>query len=444
MIKSNFFALAAGLIFFTACTTAQNNRAESGFTSVFDGKTLDGWTFVGTGKKYLVEDGKIVAPQGVSGDLYIDKQFSDFVLRLDYKLTPGANNGIGIRGPLGGGQLAFIGMEIQLIDDAAPKYADIKPWQKNGSVYGVGPAKPALTKPAGEWNQMEITAAGRRIKVKVNGKLVSDVDLNSIKDPALLRQHPGMFRDSGHIGLLGHHDNVEFRNIRVKQLAPVLSVSSPLRKNQTAPAGFTTLFNGRDLTGWKGLVADPIKRAKMTPEELAKEQAKADEVMRQNWKVENGELVYRGKGFDNLCTVKEYGDFELLADWKIEPKGDSGIYLRGSPQVQIWEPNSGGYDREHPGSGGLYNNKTHPSYASKHADHYVGEWNRFRILMVGEKVHIFLNNQLVLDNVTMENFWDRSQPILPFGPIELQAHRDPVRFKNIYVREIPRSETKKK
>jgi hypothetical protein len=217
-----------------------------------------------------------------------------------------------------------------------------------------------------------------------------------------------------------------------------------LRKNQTAPPGFTTLFNGRDLTNWKGLVADPLKRAKMSPEELAAEQIKADELMRKNWKVENGELVYRGKGFDNLCTAKEYGDFEFLVDWKIEPKGDSGIYLRGCPQVQIWEPNSGGYDRAHPGSGGLYNNKNSPNYASKFADHYVGEWNRFRILMVGEKVHIFLNNQLVLDNATVENYWDRSMPVFSLGSIELQAHRDPVRFKNVYVREIPREEFKTK
>ena len=280
--------------------------------------------------------------------------------------------------------------------------------------------------------------------MKQNGRIISEVDLNTIRDPQLLQKHPGMFRDSGHIGFLGHQDHVEFRNIRIKELSPVLAVSSPLRKNQTPPAGFVSLFNGRDLTGWKGLVADPIKRAKMSPQELAKEQAKADELMRKHWKVENGELVYRGNGFDNLCTVKDYGDFELLVDWKINPKGDSGVYLRGCPQVQIWEPNSGGFDKQHPGSGGLYNNKKTPNYPSKFADHYVGEWNRFRIVMVGEKVHVFLNNQLVVDNATLENFWDYAKPVFSTGPIELQAHKDPVRFKNIYVREIPRGENKKK
>lgn len=436
MKKINFFALAIGTLL-SGCLSG-NHFSDSAFTPLFDGKTLNGWTFVGEGKKYFVEDGKIVAPLGVSGDLYTEKQYSDFVLRLEYKLTPGANNGVGIRTPLGGGQMAFLGTEIQLIDDNAKKHADIKAWQKCGSVYGLGPAKAGSLKSSEEWNQMEITAVGRHIKVKNNGTIVSDVDLNSISDPALLQQHPGMLRDKGHIGFIGHQDRVEFRNIRIKEMPRYY-----LRDN-SPPAGFKALFNGQNLTGWKGLVADPLKRAKMSPTELAAEQAKADTVMRNTWKVENGQLVYRGKGFNNLCTEKDYGDFELLADWKIEPKGDSGIYLRGSPQVQIWEPNSGGVDPKHLGSGGLYNNQKNQNFASKFADHYVGEWNRFRLLMVGDKVHIFLNNELVLDNVTMENFWDRSQVIFPSGAIELQAHRDPVWFKNVYVREITHGETKKK
>ena len=432
---NNIFALAVGTLL-AGCISNQQ-LPESAFTPLFDGKTLKGWTFVGEGKQYFVEEGKIVAPEGVTGDLFSDKEYSDFVLRLEYKLTPGANNGVAIRAPLGGGQIGFIGMEVQLIDDNAKKHAGIKPWQKCGSVYGLGPAKSGSLKSAEEWNQMEITAIGRRVKVKNNGQIVSDVDLNSIRDAQILQRHPGMLRDRGYIGFLGHHDQVEFRNIRIKEMPRYFE-----NKN-VPPAGFTALFNGRDLTGWKGLVADPVQRAKMSPEELAKEQAKADEVMRKNWKVENGVLVFSGKG-QSLCTAKDYGDFELLVDWKILPKGDSGIYLRGSPQVQIWERNSGGVDPKHPGSGGLYNNKTNQNYASKMADHYVGEWNRFRILMVGEKVHVFLNNELVVDNVTMENFWERDKPIYPFGQIELQNHGNTLWFKNVYVREIPREETKTK
>jgi hypothetical protein len=187
------------------------------------------------------------------------------------------------------------------------------------------------------------------------------------------------------------------------------------------------------------LVKDPVQREKMSLDEWAREQVKADEVMRKNWKVENGTVTYMGKKWDNLCTEKQFGDFELLVDWKIgEPKADSGLYLRGCPQVQIWEANSGGYDKAHPGSGGLYNNQKTPNYPAKFADRYPGEWNRFRILMTGDKVHVFLNNELVVDNVTLENYWDRSKPVYPLGAIELQAHTSKVPFKNIYVREIPR------
>ena len=198
--------------------------------------------------------------------------------------------------------------------------------------------------------------------------------------------------------------------------------------DNTPPEGFTALFNGRDLTGWKGLVATPPARAKMTPEQLADAQKKADEQMRAHWKVEDGALVFDGKG-QSLCSAKDYADFELYVDWKILPKGDSGIYLRGTPQVQIWAAAVG--------SGGLYNNKKNPSNPIKNADKPVGEWNTFRIKMVGEKVWVWLNGELVVDNVTMENYWERDKPIYPSGQIELQNHGNTLYFKNIYIQELP-------
>jgi len=206
------------------------------------------------------------------------------------------------------------------------------------------------------------------------------------------------------------------------------------------PDGFEALFNGKDLTGWKGLVDNPKLRAKMTPEELAAKQQVADEEMRAHWRVENGVLLYDGKGTGNLCTAKDYGDFELLVDWKIEKDGDSGIYLRGSPQVQIWDPNcpacvsSNGI-----GSGGLYNNQEPaPSRPLLKADKPIGEWNTFAIKMVGEKVTVKLNNQLVADAVPLQNYWERDKPIYPTGAIELQNHGNTLYFKNIYVKELPR------
>jgi len=197
------------------------------------------------------------------------------------------------------------------------------------------------------------------------------------------------------------------------------------------PKGFVVLFDGKSLKGWKGLVGNPIKRAKMSPEKLAKAQAEVDKVMRAHWKVINGVLVFDGKG-DSLCTVKDYGDFELLLDWKIEKHGDSGIYLRGSPQVQIWDP------AQWPeGSGGLYNNKKGPSKPLKCADNPIGQWNTFRIIMVGECVTIYLNDVLVVDNVVLENYWERDKPIYPMGQIELQSHHTLLYFRNIFIREIP-------
>tara|TARA_B100000029_G_C17520453_1_gene939663 strand:- start:157 stop:1509 length:1353 start_codon:yes stop_codon:yes gene_type:complete len=204
------------------------------------------------------------------------------------------------------------------------------------------------------------------------------------------------------------------------------------------PHGFSAAFNGKDLSGWKGLLGggfdNPIKRAQLKEDEAAfkKVQAAADEGMRAHWKVIDGTIVFDGKG-RSLCTARDYGDFEMLVDWKIKEKGDSGIYLRGSPQVQIWDPKL-----RNIGSGGLYNNQKNPSKPPVIADRAVGEWNTFRIKMVGEKVWVWLNGILVVDNVTLENYWDRKQPIFSTGQIELQNHGNTLYFKNVFLREIPR------
>ncbi len=208
------------------------------------------------------------------------------------------------------------------------------------------------------------------------------------------------------------------------------------------PEGFVALFNGSDLTGWKGLVGNPKSRREMSREELAKAQAKADEDMRAHWKVVDGVLCFDGKGH-SLCTAKDYGDFEMFVDWKIEAGGDSGIYLRGSPQVQIWDTASRNVGAQ-VGSGGLYNNKKGPSKPLKMADQPVGQWNTFRIIMMGELVTIYLNDVLVVENVAMENYWERDKPIYPVGQIELQSHGSQLYFRNVFIREIPREKSKNK
>jgi HEAT repeat protein len=202
--------------------------------------------------------------------------------------------------------------------------------------------------------------------------------------------------------------------------------------------GYVSLFNGWDLSGWKGLVENPLIRAKMAPNDLAKKQLEADNIMRRGWIVQNGFLIFTGNG-DNLCTSKSYGDFEMLVDWKISPNGDAGIYLRGSPQVQIWDASR--LDTEASvGSGGLFNNEVNEKNPLRMADNPVGEWNTFRIRMVGERVTVYLNGQLVVDNTILENYWDRSLPIFPVEQIELQAHGSLLAYRDIYIREIPRPE----
>lgn len=204
--------------------------------------------------------------------------------------------------------------------------------------------------------------------------------------------------------------------------------------------GFVKVFNGKDLTGWKGLVGDPIKRSKMTATALQEAQQKADAAALESWKVINGELHFQSHG-DNLATIKKYGDIEMLVDWKIiddkKGEGDAGIYLRGTPQVQIWDlarTNVGAQV----GSGGLYNNQKNPSKPLLVADNPLDEWNTFRILMIGDRVTVYLNGKLVTDNVILENYWDRSLPIFAEEQIELQAHGSPVAYRDIYIREIPR------
>jgi hypothetical protein len=207
-------------------------------------------------------------------------------------------------------------------------------------------------------------------------------------------------------------------------------------KDNTPPEGFTALFNGKDLSGWQGLVEYP-KRDK-DPEKYAAQIKAANDKYLPHWSVKDGVIQYDGKG-QSLQTVKDYGDFELLVDWKIEPKGDSGIYLRGTPQVQIWDPaKNGGV-----GSGGLYNNQDpkNPSKPLKVADKPIGEWNHFRIVMKGDKVSVWLNNELVVDNTVLEGYWGRkkgepSPPVPEKGPIELQHHGDHLEFKNIYIKEL--------
>lgn len=212
--------------------------------------------------------------------------------------------------------------------------------------------------------------------------------------------------------------------------------------DMTDKEGYVELFNAKDLTGWKGLAGNPITRSKMSAKELADAQAKADTIMRNGWMVKDGELIFKGKG-DNIATIKNYGDIEMQLDWKIfddnNKDGDAGIYLRGTPQVQMWDTSRVKVGAQ-VGSGGLYNNQKNVSKPLKVADNKLGEWNHFYIKMIGEKVTVYLNDELVTDNVPLENYWNKNMPIFPEEQIELQAHGSRVAYRDIYIKELPRTE----
>lgn len=190
---------------------------EKGFVALFDGKSLAGW--IGGEDSYKIEDGRLISlPEGRT-NIYTEKEYDNFVLRFEFKLEPGANNGVGLRAPLGG-DAAYKGMESQILDDGHEMYKDIKPYQAHGSIYGIIPAKRGHLKPTGEWNEEEITLDGRHVTVKLNGHVIVDGDLDEASKNGTIdgNDHPGLKRDTGHIGFLGHGAHIEFRKIRLKPL----------------------------------------------------------------------------------------------------------------------------------------------------------------------------------------------------------------------------------
>jgi hypothetical protein len=209
--------LIAGIAFAQDAQNAgvTSEEARDGFVSLFDGRSLDGWQ--GDVKGYTVEDGAMVCKPG--GNLYTAKPYANFVLRFEFKLPPGGNNGVSIRTPLDSPlPSAFSGMEIQILDDDHPKHKDLHDYQFHGSIYGVVPAKRGALKPVGQWNQEELAADGSRIKVTVNGNVIVDADIGKIDKTMDGKSHPGLHNAKGYIGWAGHGDPVAFRNVRIKEL----------------------------------------------------------------------------------------------------------------------------------------------------------------------------------------------------------------------------------
>jgi hypothetical protein len=434
LIPANFRLLGVFAIALLGSLSAA--AAESGFTNVFAGKTPDGWRFTGlSGRGLVFTNGTLVCQTNGTAALFSERDYENFILRFEFRLASNSSSGVAIRAPLYGDP-AVMGLKVQIVDDMGTDGALLPTEQRNGAIFDLaGNRRPSL-KRYGEWNSAEIRAEGRWIEVTINNLSAVALNVARLTDPDVLAKHPGALRPRGRIGFLGQGSEVAFRKVELRELP------SSFHENKAPYPGFVALFDGKTLTGWKGLLAppndNPIHRGRLDPQQLKAAQELADRRMREHWQPLQGALEYDGQG-DSLCSLDDYGDMELFVDWKITPHGDSGIYLRGSPQVQIWDPFTapvqGGSEV---GSGGLYNNERGPSKPTVVADRPIGEWNTFHILMLGERVTVFLNDELVTWNVPLENYWDRAQKIFPSGQIELQNHGNKLWFRNIYLRELIR------
>ncbi len=393
-----FLVFVIALCFDRIATRADS--VERGYKPLFDGQTLKGWTYLGKpGGEYFVSNGVIVCPANSMGNLVTDQEYGDFSLRLEYKFESNGNNGVAIRAPMSTENLTYVGVEIQMLDDTAPKHRNLHAWQYNGSVYGIVAATNG-TANIGEWNTEEIECLGRNYRITLNGREIVHANLNDVTNLETMQDHPGMFRLRGHLGFLGHDSHFEFRNIRIKEL------DKP-EKDNVPPEGFRALFNGRKLTGLRQLPPEsPIHR---DPEKL---------------EIKSGAIRPQR---DTLSSVSEYKNFELSVDWKIEPGACGSISFRDWISVQLGSSNTTHQFTTPENSGQM--GKKAPLIS---AENPAGEWNRLRIVALGERSHVFLNGQLVQNDLSIpDSFSPKTGPdagrilIQPFGW-----------FKNIYIREI--------
>jgi hypothetical protein len=394
---------------------------------LFNGTDLSGWK----GEGYVVEDGAIVCtPQGKN--LISEATFSSYILDFEFKLPPGGNNGLGIHYP-GSGDGAYTGLELQILDNTAPKYKDLKDTQFHGSLYTMAPAKKSGLKPVGQWNRQRVSVLGSMIIVELNGETILRANLDDLS--RLHPKHEGVKRRAGHIAWLGHGDRVAFRNIQITELPPTANVDG------VKAAGFTQIFNGKTLAGWKH---DPAATTE--------------------WIARDGILKHTGKLGEprDLWTEKDYANFTLAFDWRWSGRGpqkfqplvladgnhkigddgkpvmveieelDSGIFLRGQAksQINLWNWPIG--------SGEIYGYRTDKAMPAEvkaqvtpktHADSPVGEWNHTMITLIGDRVTVSLNGRVVIDNAQLPGVPAR-------GPLGLQHHGSAIDFANFWIKEF--------
>ena len=439
--------LLSSLLILTGCSSKFDSNK---FEPLFSGEKDLSANWIGNLKGHEVVDGVIITKKK-SGNLYTKKEYQDYIFRFEFKLPKGGNNGVGLRAihpdsDDSGKSVAYSSVEVQILDDSHPAYAKLKEWQFHGSAYGLAAAKKGHLKPLGEWNAQEIYLKGNHLIVRLNEVVILDTNLSeSVSHDSPYNKKKlgeGRNRGAGHIAFCGHGEGIAFRNISVAEITDDYTTL----ESDSAPEGFQTLFDGKTFNNWKGLLHGPNDkphiRAKLSPEQLKAEQAKADASMKKHWHIEEGGVLFFDgkKGGHSLATAKKYKNFEFHCSWKIAPNSDSGIYLRGLPQIQIWDPANKAVQKHGAakGSGGIWNNpEGKGKWPLVKADKPVGEWNHFFIRMIEDKVTIWLNGQLVVNGQPLHNLWEKGKPIPEAEQIELQCHGDPVWFKNIYIKELP-------
>ena len=423
------FALLSGM-----CTGQQT---EQDFVPLFNGKNLDGWVIVNCAPEtWTVRENLIVCSGIPNGILRTDRQFENYILELEWRHTKkGGNAGLFIHSDdlPATGKPWTRSTEIQIMDGNA------------GDVFAIHgatltPAKPHpegwmrslpwqdRMKPVGEWNRYRIEARNGTVSLAVNGEVVNRAyHLNPRK---------------GYICLESEGSEVHFRNIRISELP---GSNPPAEVVAREDRGFRSLYNGLDLRGWR---SDPGHTG--------------------HWKPDNWRLDYDGKSEADgenrhLWTEEEYENFSLIVDWRqtAEPEienvpvvlpdgsnattengkpltipvldaGDSGIYLRGNSksQINIWNWPVG--------SGEIYGYRTDSGMTPEvrkgatpilNADNKIGEWNRFEITVIDERVTVVLNGKTVISNALLPGMPKK-------GAIALQHHGDPIQFANIYINRL--------
>jgi len=363
--------------------------AEEGFISLFNGRDLSGWHPV---ESFMVQDGVIycTGERGQGGWLRSELMYEDFVLRLEYKISPKGNSGIFVRAPVAG-RCSQIGMEIQVRDDHGrdPSTGGA------GALYKIMAPAQNMSKPAGEWNEVEISCRGKRVVTIMNGEQLYDVDLD---DEELNAKLADDFKASGrrrfgHIGLQNHGKPVWFRNIRIKPLVP---------------EGYIALFNGRDLTGWRVMSAG-------------------------SWRVENGLLVFTGKGGGWLRSASVFGDFRLKLDYRLSERAGGGVYIGGSDAskgVEVQLLDDAGAEPSPTSSGALHSILAPAQNATKP----TGGWNQLEIAR---------NAGVLTANLNIIDLWsarladhDKLRSLPAQAAIGLQGSGGRVEFRDIYLKPL--------